>query len=145
MKAVSMLLGLFLVVSVVTISGCSDNSPHTYYVGNSTFQLQGEWGQVYAINATVMSRVKLDNSARYLQVVKYNDQEQYLLDYAKAKEHYAVNTTEISGIRVIGINTGINKFLYYFEKNGQGYSVDTEGFTENNVMKDLDNIISTLT
>lgn len=139
-------IGLILCIGLVAIlvSGCTDNTEHKHTVGNSTFNLPGQWEQTTNINGSSISKIKLEQSGVSILISQYNDLSNYNIDYSNSKENYQTNSTEITGISITIINTGINKYLYYFQKNGKSFSVNIEGATEPNAIKYINSIISTL-
>jgi len=134
---------LAILLVVVTISGCTDNAENTYTVGNSTFNLSNQWAPTN-INGSSISRTKLEQNGVSILISQYNDLSNYNQDYSNSKQNYQTNSTEITGISITKINTGINKYLYYFQKNGKSFSVNIEGATEPNAIKYINSIISTL-
>lgn len=143
-KNVLMLI-LFSILAVVLVSGCTDNSNHTYSVGTSTFQLPGTWEQTSNVNGSSISRARYEKSGITILISQYSDSANYDIDYQHLLNNYSTRQLEVSGVQVVVANTGTNKYLYFFQKNNKAYSVSIDGETEPNANKTINTIVTTIT
>lgn len=151
------ILGLIgILILVVFVSGCTSSTNKEFSVGNSTFEIPGDWEQEYASNGTGGSGVTAIKKYEYEVIIQqYPNLNSYNDDYKKSALQYSLDTVDINGTSVKTIETSRSYnsdptqypyFLYYFEKNGIYYSLSI-AYTETDT-KDVNetatDIISTL-
>lgn len=138
-----LVLILFSLV-IVMVSGCTDNSNHTYTVGTSTFQLPGTWDQTANTNGTAISRATYTKDSATILISQYLDSANYDIDYQNFLSHYQTTQSDIAGSQVAMANIGTNKYLYFFQKNTKQYAVSIDGETEPNANKTINTIVNTI-
>lgn len=134
-----------ILIAVVLVSGCTDNSNHTYSVGTSTFQLPGTWEQSSNVNGSSISRARYETSGITILISQYLDSANYEIDYQHLLNNYSTSQLEISGVKVVVASTGTNNYLYFFKKNNKAYSASINGETEPNANKTINTIVTTIT
>ncbi len=135
------ILGLLgIVLTIFFVSGCTSNANHDFYVGNSTFQLTGDWQQTFLSNNGTefsgknveQSKGKIETSDLEVIISQYSDSSFYNQDYKNSASHYSLNTVDINGtsVKTVATSKSYNSeptqypsYLYYFQENGKYYSL----------------------
>lgn len=115
---------IFLILVVLAVSGCTSNSANDFKVGNSTYQLSGDWKQTATGNGTVRSNAIVKKSDLEVMITQYNSSTDYNRELEQAANNYEVSNLEIAGVSVKNMNSTAGDYpvyLYYFEKNGKYY------------------------
>ena len=154
MKKIFALIGIL--IAMVFVSGCTSNASQDFYVGNSTFQLTGDWQQTFLSNNGTeftakdieQSKARIETSDIEVILSQYSDSSFYNQDYKKSASFHQQNTADISGIsvKVMNATTSNHVYLYYFKKNGNYYSltITNTGSNQKIVNQTASNIITTL-
>lgn len=121
-----------------------------YIVGNSKFQLPGEWKQTWNANGESISRSRYEKDNLIVNMAQYNDKEMYNLDYKKSSSYG--QKTVISGIKVMYIKssqsynsdpTQYPVYIYYFPKNNKYYCLSIEDINSNQNVNEIANTVIT--
>lgn len=152
------MIGLIGVLLVVAISGCTSSANKEFNVGNSTFQVPGDWKQEFSTNGTGSNnggRTVIKKDEFEVDINQYADITSYNKDYKKSTSHYSMTTSDINGTTVQTITTTRSYntdptlypyYLYYFKKNSEYYSMSIaySGTDQGTVNETATNIISSL-
>lgn len=135
------------IISLIVLnSGCTSSSTaNEFKVGNSTFELTGDWENGFNSNGSMASKTRVDSSNQTITVTQYKSTELYQVD-----TKHAVSTKKINGT-VCKLIPGIPAVVW-FKKEGKYFSIgvqniDSSGNTEDGTsddMKYIEEIISTL-
>jgi len=121
-----------------------------YTVGNSKFQLPGEWTQTWNANGESISRSRYEKDNLIVNMAQYNDKELYNMDYKKSSSYS--QKTSISGIKVMYIKssqsynsdpTQYPVYIYYFQKNNKYYCLSIEDINSNQDINEITNTVIT--
>ena len=90
------LIGIFIVI--LFVSGCTSNASQDFYVGNSTFQLTGDWKQTFlsgngtefTANGIEQSKARIETSDVEVILSQYSDSSFYNKDYKKSASYHQV-------------------------------------------------------
>ena len=151
------ILGLIgILIVILFVSGCTSNASQDFFVGNSTFQLTGDWQQTFLSNNGTeftgkdieQSKARIETSDVEVILSQYSDSSFYNQDYKKSASLHQQNTADISGtsVKVMDATTSNPVYLYYFNKNGNYYSltITYTGSNQKIVNQTASNIITTL-
>lgn len=125
-----MVLILFFVI--VTISGCMGESVTEGVVGDSNFEIEGDWDQTFITNKGPLkdgqaSKTRYSEGGISLEfiITQYGSKKMYESELKKIKENYGTINFTISGIPVIEVEDAQNTpvYIYFFEKGGKYYTI----------------------
>ncbi|MCK9150968.1 hypothetical protein [Methanobacterium alcaliphilum] len=106
-----------LLILIIIVSGCIYPSTSKVTVGNSTFQLTGDWHYSLNRNDTDDTRIIIDSGKKSIIVQQYQDITSYQRTSINAKINKTINGTSCKCIEDPPI-------AIWFEKNGKYYSID---------------------
>lgn len=110
---------LILIIAIIGISGCTDSTKE-FKVGDSTFQLSGDWEEGFkSEGGGKLQRIRLDTATKGILMTEYFNKSEYLIE-----SENAVENVTISGIQCKKVP---NVMTYFFVKNGKYYMINVHG------------------
>lgn len=129
------LIILFLIISIVYISGCTSSTNKEFNVGNSSFILPNEFKEMNSsgLYTEYGNTIELNNSGNVTNIMiiefvnktKMNDEIYEEFNSQDMKEYFKSYNKTINGVHVwVFDDVELATRTYFFEKNGKYYMID---------------------
>lgn len=132
-KIAKILITLSLFIIIVSISGCIEESKlQTFTIDNNSFTLNGTFEEAHRsaekTSETKAVKVRLESGMTSVVVTKYFDREYHESDICNCN-----NAETINGVKCFYSKK--NDGTYFFQKNGQNFSVSVKELDYNGKQK----------